>query len=213
MLGDSIYRYCSSQDSGSSVVFDGDTYTPLPIEAEGFDRNSKGAYPQPTLRIADVSGVIGSMMNSLNDLLGAKFTRIVTFKKYLDGEVGADPTAQFPKEIYWVERKGNKNRYMVELILASITDNQGMKLPKRVILKDVCTYVYRVWTGSSFDYTGGGTYNQCPYAGTSYFDTSGAVVAQSLDECGQRFSDCILRYPQPNPVPFRGFPGVLNTRI
>ena len=43
----------------------------------------------------------------------------------------ADPTAEFPREIYSVDRKSSENREVVEFELAAPTDLAGVRIPKR----------------------------------------------------------------------------------
>lgn len=204
----SIHRFCSSIDNETAVVWQTYTYQPYPIEAEGFDRNSQGQLPQPKLRIADVSGMLGSIINEYDDLLGAVVTRIRTLRKFLDGEVTADPTAEFPQEVYRVERKSIQTKRSIELILSSPFDLHGLKLPARVVLKQTCLHRYRAWDGSAFDYTKA----TCPYTGTSYWDRLGATCIEPLDECGKRLTDCLKRFPKPAILPTWAFPGVFNVR-
>ena len=42
-----------------------------------------------------------------------------------------DPSAEFPKEIYYIDRKSTENRLMVEFELAAPTDLAGVRIPKR----------------------------------------------------------------------------------
>tara|TARA_R100001510_G_C7635850_1_gene194013 strand:- start:336 stop:962 length:627 start_codon:yes stop_codon:yes gene_type:complete len=46
----------------------------------------------------------------------------------------ADPTATFPNEIFFIDRKVTENRAVVEFELAASFDLQGVRLPKRQIL-------------------------------------------------------------------------------
>lgn len=208
LYGLSLMYFCSSiYNNGNSIVFNGHTYAPLSMQAEGFQRNSQGGMPTPSITIADVTNAIPTQIRIHNDLLGTKITRIRTFARYLDGKTDANPSAEFPREVYWVERKENQNRFMIKLSLSPIISMHGLTLPRRLILKNVCRWVYRTWNGTAF--VGSSSVNACPYAGDLLFKKDGtSTVVSSEDECGHKFSDCLLRYPQPNPVPFGGFPGV-----
>ena len=92
-----------------------------------------------------------NLITTGNDLGGAKVVRIRTLKKYLDGEAGADPHAKFPDEIWYVDRKSNENRCVVEFELASKFDLVGVVLPRRQIIANVCQWKYR---GAECGYTG-----------------------------------------------------------
>ena len=71
-------------------------------------------------------------------MTGAKVTRIRTLAKFIDADnfadgqnATADPTAEFPREIYSVDRKSSENREVVEFELAAPTDLAGVRIPKR----------------------------------------------------------------------------------
>jgi phage-related protein len=61
----------------------------------------------------------------------------------LDGQAAADPHAKFPDEIWYVDRKSNENRSVVEFELASKFDLVGVVLPRRQIIANVCQWRYR----------------------------------------------------------------------
>ena len=70
----------------------------MPIEANGYETNSKGQAATPKLGLAvKDDGVpefrqLKSLMRDLEDLIGAKVTRIRTFAKFLDAENWTDTT-------------------------------------------------------------------------------------------------------------------------
>ena len=45
-----------------------------------------------------------------------------------------DPTATFPDEVYFIDRKSTENRDIIEFELAASFDLQGVRLPKRQVL-------------------------------------------------------------------------------
>jgi len=45
-----------------------------------------------------------------------------------------DPTATFPNEVYFIDRKSTENRDIIEFELAASFDLQGVRLPKRQVL-------------------------------------------------------------------------------
>ena len=83
-LGGSILRFTSTANGATSIVFDGNTYVPIEVEATGFDWNSEGAFPQPTLKISNVEFSTRAAVQGFGDLVGGKLTRIRTFRKFLD---------------------------------------------------------------------------------------------------------------------------------
>jgi len=134
------------------------------------------------------------------DLVGAKITRKRTLAKYLDavnfeGGVNptADPSAEFADDVYYVDRKSRETRDVVEFELAASFDLEGVTLPRRQIVQNVCPWRYR------------GT--ECGYTGTVYLDANDqAVGSSSLDVCGKRLSSCKARFGQNAELPFGGFP-------
>ena len=205
-LGGSLYRFCPSSNGNANVVFDGNTYTAIAFESEGWEWNGKGQFPTPTIRIDNVNKTLLSAVIGFGDLVGATVTRTRTFKKFLDGEPSADPTAIFSVDVYTVERKTKHDKISIEWELSAAMDQFGKRLPGRQILKDACMRTYRVWDGAAFVYTNA----QCPYTGTTYFDENGDSTVQASDKCGKRLSDCKKRFGTNGELPFWGFPGAGN---
>ena len=141
------YRFHAGTNrvGNGNIIWAGDTYVKMPIQAEGFAFR-RGQLPRPTLTISNALGTITAILlnvNSVttgNDLTGATVTRIRTLARYLDGvnfpgntnPFGTpDPTAEFPKEIYKIDRKATENRDVVKFELAAVFDLAGIRAPKR----------------------------------------------------------------------------------
>ena len=142
-----IYRFhagSSLKDNGE-IVWAGNTYQRFPIQAEGF-AFQKGMLPRPTLTVSNALGTITAILAAVNattagnDLTGATVTRIRTLAKFLDAvnfpsnvnPYGTpDPTAEFPQEIYKIDRKSVENRDVVQFELASVFDLAGIRAPNR----------------------------------------------------------------------------------
>lgn len=200
-LGGSVVRlHAGTNPLSGSVVWQGATYSPFPIEASGFEFSGKGQLPRPVLRVANVTGYLGTLVRTYDDLIGARVTRRRTMVKYLDavnfsGGVNptADPTAELPPDIYVVDRKASENKVVVEFELAASFDVAGVQLPRRTLVQNVCPWRYR------------GT--ECGYAGASYWDQNDAAVGTlAQDVCGKRLSSCKLRFGTYAALPFGGFP-------
>ena len=78
------------------------------------------------------------------DIVGAKFVRIRTLVKFIDAvnfanntNATADPNAEFPREVYYIDRKSAENRDVVTFELASVSDLAGIRLPKRQCTRDL----------------------------------------------------------------------------
>ena len=150
-----IYRFHSgsNMNANGKIVWAGNAYFRFPIQISGFAFQN-GQIPRPKLVISN-GGNIGSSGSNLsisailltvnettagNDLTGATVTRIRTLAKYLDAANFSggsnpygtpDPTAEFPKEIYSIDRKSTETREIVEFELASVLDLVGITCPKR----------------------------------------------------------------------------------
>jgi len=199
-----IYYFTSSAFETTAVLFDGNSYTPMPIEAGGFEWTGNGPIPTPTIKLSNTTQFFNALIADYNDLLGCKVTRIRTFRRYLDGEVDADPTATFPLDIYYIDRKSGQNKYFVEFELTSIMDQRGRKIPGRQILRDVCTYVYRRWDADAGAFVASPV-RACPYNGASMFKYDDTVTLdETEDACGQRLTSCRKRFG--SVLPFAGFP-------
>ena len=135
----------SSLKSNGEIVWAGNTYQRFPIEATGF-AFQKGQLPRPTLTVSNALGTITSILLTVNetttgnDLTGATVTRIRTLAKFLDAAnfesnvnpYGTpDPNAEFPQEIYSIDRKSQENREIVSFELAAVFDLAGVRSPKR----------------------------------------------------------------------------------
>lgn len=213
--GGGIYYFTQARYESAAISFNSEVYWPLDCEASGFEMTTKGQLPQPSLKLGLVGSstipqTVRALIRQHGDLIGAQVIRRRTFRKYLDGEAGADPQAQFAPDIYRIEQKAYQDNIYIEWKLSAYNDFEGKKIPARQITRDLCMpQTYRVWvSGTTFDYTKA----TCPYTGTNYFDADGVVATAQYDKCGKRLSDCKLRFPNLS-LPFRGFPGVSRIRL
>ena len=89
---DQLYRFHSgsNQNSNGEIVWQGNSYTRFPIEAEGFEFTGRGQIPRPTLTVSNVLSTLTTLIASVNaftpanDLNGAKLTRIRTTADNID---------------------------------------------------------------------------------------------------------------------------------
>ncbi len=201
------YRFHAgaNMDSNGELVWAGNTYQRFPIEAEGFEYSGNGQLPRPKVRVSNILGTITAILLTLpSGLEGAKFTRIRTLARYIDavnfpGGVNPygtpDPTAAFPSEVYFIDRKTSENRDVVEFELAAAFDLAGVRAPKRQCIANICQWVYRS--------------AECGYTGSSYWDANDNVATTlAADVCGKRLSSCKLRFGDTAQLPFGSFPGI-----
>lgn len=198
--GEVYYFHAGTNGLTANVVWQGNTYVAFPVQITGFEFTGKGQLPRPTMAVSNVTSIITTLVLAYDDLLGAKVTRLRTMAKYLDAvnfsggvNPSADSTAEFPRDIYFIERKVSESKEMVEFELAASFDVQGVKLPRRQIIQNICPWKYRS--------------AECSYAGTNYFDKNDVAVGSiGLDVCGKRLSSCEARFGVNNPLPFGAFP-------
>lgn len=204
--GGLLYFHAGVNEVGHTVVWQGIEYTRYPVEADGFEWTGQGALPRPRMRVANVTGVMGALLKSLNDLLGAKITRHRTLLKYLDGvnfangyNPYADPNAHFSDEVYTVDRKAAENKVFIEFELSAAFDITGTKLPRRQVIRNVCWWTYRS--------------SECTYAGPPVADANDVPTSDpTKDVCGKRVRSCQLRFGNRAVLPYGGAPGTGITR-
>ena len=148
---DQLFRYHSgsNQNGNSEVVWQGNSYTRFPVEAEGFEFTGKGQIPRPTLTVSNVLSTLTTLIASVNafspanDLNGAKLTRIRTTADNLDAvnfsggsnPFGTPSANKFPDEIFFLDRKVLENREVVQYELVSALDLANVRVPKRQITR------------------------------------------------------------------------------
>ena len=145
-------------DTNNTVV----DYVALPVKAEGF-KFGRGQLPRPTLTFSNALGTFTTILAAVNsvatsieegsiglglinnDLTGAKVTRKRTLEKFLPtsnysttpSDNAFDSTyPEFPKEVYFIDRKSQEDREVVQFELAANFDLAGVKAPRRLVTRD-----------------------------------------------------------------------------
>ena len=142
----------SNLDAYGDIVWNSETYLRFPVEASGF-AFQRGQLPRPTITVSNMGTpsmslalVAANRFTAGNDLTGAKVTRIRTMARFVDaanfsGAINPfgtpDPDAEFPREVYYIDRKSAENRQVVQFELAAIFDMAGIRAPKRQCTRDV----------------------------------------------------------------------------
>lgn len=193
-----IFRFFNGvviQTQTGEIIYQGNTYMAMPIEAEGFEyKVGQSGFPRPTIRVGNLFSVVSALLVGVNaatygnDLTGAKVVRRRTLTRFLD-DVNFDndtnpyvPTGgtltheEMPQEIYYVNRKVLETRDVVEFELAASLDLENVRGPKRQCLANICQWQYK----------GGpdGTAEGCPWRpGTThdarYYDESDNLIGGS----------------------------------
>ena len=149
-----VYRFHngSNMNANGELVWNSNSYLRFPIQCEGFEFTGTGTLPRPTISVSNIFGTLTAIMQSVNqvtvgnDLNGAKLVRIRTLARYLDavnftGNTNPygtpDSSAEFPQEIYFLDRKISENRDLVQWEAISALDLVNVKLPKRIATRDI----------------------------------------------------------------------------
>ena len=143
-----VYRFHagSNLDANGKIVWAGDDYLRFPVQATGF-AYQRGQLPRPRLSVSNMgtptmSAILLTVNQTTtgNDLAGAVVTRIRTMARFLDtanfsGSVNPfgtpDPTAEFKREVFVIDRKTTETRSVIEFELAAAIDMAGIRSPKR----------------------------------------------------------------------------------
>jgi lambda family phage minor tail protein L len=191
-VNETYYFHAGSRiESSANLIWNGIGYNRFPIQVDGFEHSGNGQLPRPKLQVSNIFGTITALLVTLpNGLEGAKVTRIRTLARYLDGanwDGGVnpygvpDPSAEFPREIYYIDRKVIENRDVVEFELAAAFDLAGVRAPKRQCIANICQWQYKS--------------AECGYTGAL------ATCSKTLDDCKVHFGDSA-------ELPFGSFPGI-----
>lgn len=201
--GDILRFHAGTNKLMGSVVWQGETYQPIPIEASGFDMSTQGSAPRPKIKVANVNGILSAEVRKFDDFVGCKVIRKRTFAKYLDAvnfpdgiNPTADPNQFIPDDAWYVERKTIETRYVVEFELSSAYDLVGVQLPNRQIIQNTCSWKYR---GAECGFTGG---PHDIYGFPTALEVNDGC-SKSLGSCKNRFGSATAR--------FGGFPGATRS--
>lgn len=200
---DNLFFHAGRNELSGDVVWQGVTYVAWPIDATGFKMSTQGAQGRPTLSVANIGGAVSGLNADFNDMIGCKLIRHRTTLRYLDavnfeGGVNptADATAEFPLEMYYIDRKSREDAVVTEYELATLIDLENITLPRRTVIRNVCTWRYRS--------------GECSYSGPAKADVNDNLVGtpnySGSDRCGKRLKSCKIRFGANGVLPFSGFP-------
>ena len=196
-IGGDVNRF-HAHTQFESIWWQGNEYSPWPLEASGFSRESDSP-STPKVQVGNVNGSISALCIYFDDLVGAKLTRRRTLGKFLDaqnfpdGNPTADPAEEMIPEVWYIERKSAESKKVVEFELSSALDFNGVQLPRRQIVSNLCTWRYRS--------------TECGYTGPAVADSDNKPTSDaSEDKCSKDLAGCKLRWGLDQPLPYGGFP-------
>lgn len=191
-IGAGVYRFHAHQQEGP-IIWQGEQYDPWPMEAKGFAMSSSGKSQRPSVSIANVSGKITSLVVFFDDLLGARFERRRTLVKYLDGRPDADPTEEFPPEIWVINQKTGHTKNQINFELTSPLDFKQAQLPARQIIANQCGWRYRG--------------EDCGYNGPPVADRWDIITTDAdKDDCSKLVKGCRFRFGEDGELRHGGCP-------
>lgn len=151
-IGDHWFFHAGVNGVYQPIVFDGQEYTPFPLEITDMAIDGKGTTPRPKLSCSNINGFVSQLLLQQGDLVGARFVRRRVFARFLDAVNFAngvnpfgtpDPTAAYEDEVYYVNRKVREDPQLVEFELATPWEIDNVQLPRRPMLATVCSAIYR----------------------------------------------------------------------
>jgi len=160
-LSDVFYFCDGAANNFRPIVFDGVTYSPLPVKMEEMTMSGQGQVNRPKISIANIRGLISLLMLDTQSLVGAKITRRRVFARFIDNinfpknknpYGDPDPTAAYNEEVFLINRKVAETQQLVTWELSTPFELDGVKLPRRQILANSCQFPYR--DAHSCKYTG-----------------------------------------------------------
>ncbi len=157
---DTIFRFHAGANLNNfgQIRFNNNDYQRVAVKAEGFEDTSKGTIPRPTLTFSNLGGItkdttvmtMSDFLNVVNtvtpgnDLLNAKFTRLLPLASALDNAnftgdnpFGTPSTDRLQDRVYYIDRKAVENRQIVQFELVSVLDMQNKKIPARIVTRDL----------------------------------------------------------------------------
>ena len=204
-----VQRFSPTGKEGPSpdIMYGGIAYPARPIEATDFEVTGSGR-AEPKISISNVTLAGSQLAAAYDDLVGALVKRVVTFAHHLDDGSDPDSDAHWPEQVYEISAKSSHTRYVVSWSLTPINDIDEQMIPARLVLRNVCPFIYRTWNpdAEDWDYTK----TTCPYRDPEMYKPNGDTTTDpTQDLCGKQTRDCKLRFGNA-PLPYGGFPGVRN---
>jgi lambda family phage minor tail protein L len=197
-----IHLHGGTNGIQQKIIFNGQTYLPMPLESEGFEILGEQRLPRPKLRVSNAGLYVSSLLRKYNNLNGAKVVRTRTFARFLDdanfpnkkNPFGtANPNAKMPDDKYFISRKVSENKMMVEFELVSSLELENVEIPARRIAARYCPFIYRGY-GCRYGYNRTGEYQDRPVATVN---DKMFVTGNSVD--GYNYHGDIFKDTQGNP--------------
>jgi len=171
-----LYIHGGTNGIQGSIYWQGQEYSPFPIQSSGFESKGDGSLPRPKLMVSNQDFFMSNLLRRHSNLIGAKVVRKRTFLKFLDNQNfsenknpygSADSTAGLEDQVFFILRKSAETRSIVEFELASPLELENVNFPKRIVMSRYC----------SFHYRGLG----CRYSGPPVADENDVLISSPVD--------------------------------
>lgn len=151
-----LYRfYAGTNEKSQPIVWQGKTYQPFGVKADGFELSGNGPSNRPTLTLGNVGGFVTALCNRFEQCLGGIVRRRLVYMHYLDavnfesGNKQADPN-QEALSYFVIEQLSSLNRSIAQFTLALPSETDNALIGARMITS-TCSWLYR---GVECGYTG-----------------------------------------------------------
>lgn len=182
--GELFRFYAGTNELSNPIVWQGNTYVPYGIKADGFEMSGQGASNRPTLSIVNYDGQMTALSNDFEQCLGAIVRRRQVYAQFLDavnfkdGNRNADPQ-QERVSYYVVEQLSSLTQEFATFTLALPAETDNAVINKRTILT-TCSWVYRS--------------TECGYTGRPVADEKDQPTTDpKKDKCSGCLRGCKLR--------------------
>lgn len=142
------------------IYWGGKRFAPTPCKFQGQELKGDGQQlARPTFQIQNFEGIAQQIIKKANGFLGAKIFRIRVLAKNLDiltwGQdipfwADENQLKVVTREEYLINRKISENKQVIQYELVSPLDFENLRLPKRKMFANICTFEYRNGTGCQY---------------------------------------------------------------
>lgn len=186
----------------STIVFDGQSYTPFAFRIEDISQNAQGKVESTQVVVASPNGVFQSYIEQYNGLTGQRCIITIVHLDYLN-----DPSNKV--EFFYRVESTTTTSTTIVVNLATRLDETFVKAPQRRIVKLRCQHTYRgegCWLRDQaippFTYSA-----PSGFVSATSGDPSGNSCSKILDDAN---NGCQAHQNQPR---FGGFPGVADRNL
>ena len=200
---DKMYDIGNEKVWRRNIIWQGQVYEPMMINADGLEMSTDGKASMPTLTMANningIQSAVSALCRRFGDFADSKLTITTTLAKYLDAEnfSNGNPYAQnqAEKELWYIEQKTSANMENVTFELSNPVDFGDRKSPNRQITPQCHWCLMGNYRG-----------DECGYIGAAMFtDKNEPTDNPELDVCIGTLKACTVRFGD-KPLPHGGFP-------